>query len=83
MKKAVQMKTEKILGNLWKRRTQLLVGYVVISFSVALHFTPPETPLNELIAPLNIVFIPVWAGLFVWYLKTGFRDLFKGEEEKD
>lgn len=75
------MKIEKILDKLWKWRVLLLVGYVVISFSVALHFAPTETPLSEIIASLNIVFIPVWVGLFVWYLKTGFRDVFMGEEK--
>ena len=52
-------------------------------FSALIILVPPEASLAKLSPILNIAFIPVWVGLFVWWSKTGFRDLFRSEEEKD
>ena len=73
------MRIEQIL---WEGRMLLLMVYTIVAFCVAVIIIPPETPLNELMLPLNILFVPVWAGLFIWWYKTRFRDLFEKEDSE-
>ena len=68
---------DKIIDKLWKGRMLLLMVYIIAAFCGAVTIIPSKTPLSELAIPLNIIFIPIWVGLFIWYHKTGFRDLFE------
>lgn len=68
------MKTEQILNKLWKWRV-LLLAYAISVPYVLIAVIPLETSLSDLIIPLNILFVPVWVGMFLWYQKTEFRDL--------
>ena len=70
---------------LWKHRLLLVVyAMCVFYFDLFALLSHPLWNVNTQIIFLNGTTLPVWVGGFLWYLKTGFKDLFeKGDEIKN
>ena len=70
---------------LWKHRLLLVVyATCVFYFDLFVLLSHPLWSVNTQIIFLNGTTLPVWVGGFLWYLKTGFKDIYeKGEDVMD